>query len=261
MKSPKILFTAFLCLLFITLTASADTIKLKNGTIVKGKVISFTNGSFTVALDLGNSSQSSKAILDTRDVESIEFENRSEESGKASPRETSVPRPSDPDDDTGHKIANNSPSTSTKSTPVITKPVATDTRSNPPISSPSTSSANAKEVVAVVPAKDDWTYSNLTVRRGDKIKLSASGRVKISSSKEVGPEGVELEDRNKLLLDQPTGALIAVIGDDNDDFIYVGREGEFVAKRDGKLFLSVNEGDLTDNNGSFNVRVKIDPSR
>ncbi|MBI4850553.1 MAG: hypothetical protein HY819_01875 [Acidobacteria bacterium] len=258
MKLPKIFFTAFICLLFLTLTTNADIIKLKNGTVVKGKVVSFTNNSFTVALDLGNSSQSSRAILDIRDVESIEFENQ--DSTRASQtRESTVPRPSDPDDDTGHKVTNNSSNNSSR--PTISKPVpATDTRPNQPISN-SVSSANAKEVVAVVPAKDDWTYSNLTVRRGDKIKLSASGRVKISSSKEVGPEGVELEDKNKLLLDQPTGALIAVIGDDNDDFIYVGREGEFVAKRDGKLFLSVNEGDLTDNNGSFNVKVKVDPTR
>ncbi|KAF0205431.1 MAG: hypothetical protein FD167_5591 [bacterium] len=175
---------------------------------------------------------------------------------------TTTPRPSSPDDDTGHKTTSNN---ATRSTPVLNKPSSNpilETRSNPvPSSTNSPNSASAKEIVAVVPAKDDWTYSNLTVRRGDRVKLSASGRVKISSSKEAGPEGVELEDRNKLLLDQPTGGLIAVIGDDNDEFIYVGRENEFVAKRDGKLFLSVNEGDLTDNNGSFNVRVKVDPSR
>lgn len=269
MKSPKILFIAFICLFFITLTASADTIKLKNGTVVKGKVISFTNSSFTVALDLGNSSQSSRAILDIRDVESIEFEGRGEETSRVS-QPTTVPRPSAPDDDTGHRVANNNTSNNaTRSTPVLNKPVPSSSSSNvdtrnssvPSNVASSPNSANAKEIVAVVPAKDDWTYSNLTVRRGDRVRLSASGRVKISSSKEAGPEGVELEDKNKLLLDQPTGALIAVIGDDNDDFIYVGRESEFVAKRDGKLFLSVNEGDLTDNNGSFNVRVKIDPSR
>lgn len=261
MKSPKMFFIAFICLLFVTLTANADTIKLKNGTVVKGKVLSFTNSSFTVALDLGNSSQSSKAILDIRDVETIEFDGRGDETSRVSQpvRETTTPRPSDPDDDAGHRVtSNNTP----KPSPTISKPVpASETRSTPPVTNSANNSVGSKEIVAVVGAKDDWTYSNITVRRGDRIRLSASGRVKISSSKESGPEGVDLEDKNKLLLDQPTGALIAVIGDDNDDFIYVGREGEFVAKRDGKLFLSVNEGDLTDNNGSFNVRVKVDGTR
>lgn len=250
MKWPNY-FIAFICLLFITLTANADTIKLKNGTVVKGKVISFASGSFTVALDLGSSSQS-KVILDTRDVETIEFDGRGDDtSNVSSVRENisnNVPRPSAPDDDTGHK-ANNAPS---RPTPVITKPVTNNS---------STTSTSVKEIATQVTAKDDWTYANLTVRRGDRIRLSASGKVKLSSSRESGPEGIELEDKNKLLLDKPTGALIAVIGDDNDDFIYVGREGEFVAKRDGKLFLSVNEGDLSDNSGQFSVQVKIEPAR
>lgn len=261
MKSKKYFFIAFICLLFITLTANADTIKLKNGTIVKGKVISFNSSSFTVALDLGTSSQS-RAILDIRDVESIEFDGSQNETSSRNSqptRENTVPRPSDPDDDIGHKITTRPTPTNTRPTPVTNTERSNPTPANN--SSSSTSSANAKEVLAVVQAKDDWTYSNLTVRRGDRIHLSASGRVKISASKESGPEGIDLEDKNKLILDHPTGGLIAVIGDDNDDFIYVGRENEFVAKRDGKLFLSVNEGDLTDNNGTFNVRVKVDPAK
>jgi len=39
------------------------------------------------------------------------------------------------------------------------------------------------------------------------------------------------------------------IGDDNDDFIFVGRSRDFVAQRDGVLFLGVNEGNLSDNSG------------
>lgn len=248
MKWPNY-FIAFICLLFITLTVNADTIKLKNGTVVKGKVISFASGSFTVALDLGTSSQS-KVILDTRDVETIEFDGRGDDtSNVSSVRENNIPRPSAPDDDTGHR-ANNAPS---RPTPVVTKPITNN--------SPTTTSTAVKEIATQVTAKDDWSYANLTVRRGDRIRLTASGKVKLSSSRESGPEGIELEDKNKLILDKPTGSLIAVIGDDNDDFIHIGREGEFVAKRDGKLFLSVNEGDLSDNSGQFSVQVRIEPAR
>jgi hypothetical protein len=57
----------------------------------------------------------------------------------------------------------------------------------------------------------------------------------------------------------PTGALIAVIGDDNNDFIYIGRERTFIAQRDGALFLGLNEGDLSDNTGAFDVRIEISP--
>jgi hypothetical protein len=53
--------------------------------------------------------------------------------------------------------------------------------------------------------------------------------------------------------------LIAVIGDDNDEFLWIGNEREFVASRDGALFLGVNEGNLNDNSGNFDVRIEIRP--
>src|SRR5256885_11812028 len=46
-----------------------------------------------------------------------------------------------------------------------------------------------------------------------------------------------LVDTEKLMRNEPTGELIAVIGDDNDDFIPVGASREFYAPRDGRLFL------------------------
>ena len=54
--------------------------------------------------------------------------------------------------------------------------------------------------------------------------------------------------------------LIAVIGDDNNDFIFVGEDREFVARRDGALFLGINEGNLNDNSGSFDVIIEVEAS-
>jgi hypothetical protein len=59
------------------------------------------------------------------------------------------------------------------------------------------------------------------------------------------------------MADRPTGALIGVIGADNDDFIFVGRSAEFTATRDGLLFLSVNEGALSDNTGSYKATIEV----
>ena len=56
----------------------------------------------------------------------------------------------------------------------------------------------------------------------------------------------------------PTGGLIAVIGDDNDDFIFIGARREFVAQRDGVLFLGVNEGNLNDNTGAYDVIIEAE---
>ncbi len=74
------------------------------------------------------------------------------------------------------------------------------------------------------------------------------------------PSGVaSLDDSQKLLKNVATGALIAVIGDDNNDFIYVGASREFTATRDGALFLGLNEGNLNDNSGSYSVKIEILP--
>ena len=52
--------------------------------------------------------------------------------------------------------------------------------------------------------------------------------------------------------------LIVVVGDDNNDFIFIGSSREFEAPRDGTLFLGVNEGNLEDNSGAFETKVEIE---
>jgi hypothetical protein len=108
-----------------------------------------------------------------------------------------------------------------------------------------------------------WNNTGLVVRRGQRIRISASGRVSLrkEAGKDIwsGPTGIAtLRDDNKLLRTEPTGALIAVIGDDNDDFIAIGARDDFVAQRDGVLFLGVNEGDLTDNVGTYSVVIEAE---
>lgn len=58
---------------------------------------------------------------------------------------------------------------------------------------------------------------------------------------------------------KPTGALIAVIGDDNDKFILIGSATDFYAPHDGRLFLGVNEGNLDDNSGAYDVLIELNP--
>jgi hypothetical protein len=107
-----------------------------------------------------------------------------------------------------------------------------------------------------------WTNTGLVVRRGQRLRLTATGNVNMGAGRVSTPAGVRtLSDRDKLMKDEPTGALIAVIGDDNDDFILIGRSREFVAQRDGVLFLGVNEGNLNDNTGAFDVVIEAETVR
>jgi hypothetical protein len=97
------------------------------------------------------------------------------------------------------------------------------------------------------------------VRAGQRLRITATGRVSLGAGQMSTPTGLpRLADRDKLMRNEPTGGLIAVIGDDNDDFIFLGASREFTAQRDGRLFLGVNEGNLGDNSGTYEVTVEAE---
>lgn len=131
-------------------------------------------------------------------------------------------------------------------------------RSSPDSTGPTISTANAKTVT--VSSRLDWTNTYMTVTRGDTVVVESSGTIGLDlAGKSCGPDGLAgLKDPARLIVDKPTGAVVAVIGVDNNDFVYLGASGRFTAQRTGLLFLGVNEGDLTNNAGSFTSRVRID---
>jgi hypothetical protein len=97
------------------------------------------------------------------------------------------------------------------------------------------------------------------MRRGQRVVINASGRVSLGNNRTSRPDGIpDVSDRDKMMRHQPTGGLFGVIGDDNDDFIFIGRERDYVSPRDGVLFLGVNEGNLTDNKGCYDVVIEFE---
>jgi hypothetical protein len=114
----------------------------------------------------------------------------------------------------------------------------------------------AEKTVSVAAAAD-WTSTDIRISRGQRIVITATGEVDLGDGRRCGPDGLQSPDNRKLIGARPTGALIAVVGDDNDDFIFLGRSSEFVSQHNGILFLSVNEGNLKDNAGAFVARVKV----
>jgi len=268
--------------------------------VLKGKVTSFADDQFIVMLDTGSGRNLSRATVFMGDVSRIEFDSsqvsRAADTGESQPPEPAPRIINDPPQRETKTRAVPSTETSARSTsppdpqpretgPPETQPAPTPVKepeSTPPEKSPvintptvtpspasETTDAdrlNRKPFVAVktmtvdVSARKDWTSSGLIVKRGDRIRVSASGTITLDpvSGRTCGPEGIaDLTDPKKLLPDQPTGALIAVISSDNDDFIFLGKSGEFTATRDGLLFLSVNEGQLSDNVGTFKAVVEV----
>lgn len=268
MRRFGIIAAAVMLLAVATTAAMADTIKLKNGSIIKGRVVGYSQGEFTVILDLGTSSRrsSTRMIIAAEDIESIEFDGADGQS--------SISQAVTPNNTAPSKPPASSTSTSTRTQDIaITPPIrnepekpATPPRRNelevapasPGSSTPGGPVVAEKEVRVV--ASVDWTNTNLRIQKGQRITISASGEVDLGRGRRSGPAGIELTDPGKLLEDRMTGALIAVIGDDNNDFIFVGRQAEFTAAHSGFLYLSVNERDLKDNSGSYIAKVKISGS-
>ena len=225
----------------------ADTIRLKDGSVLRGQVIGFKDQQFTILLG-GARGRRSRIMVYMEDVESIEFDSA-----------TTAAASTLANDDTGP--INNNPNNNSEP---ITQPNRPNSQpiNNPP---PRTSSAPTFFQVNVKVRGDNagngWTNSGLVVRRGQRLRISASGRVTMGGGRFSTPEGVPgLADREKLMRNQPTGGLIAVIGDDNDDFIFIGTNRDFVAQRDGVLFLGVNEGNLSDNSGAYDAIIEAEAS-
>jgi hypothetical protein len=237
---------AFALVVAVALPVLADTIRLKDGSVIRGKIIGFRNEQFTILVGSGTRGRQSRITVYMEDVDSIEFDNAGNVSGPAEDTSNNSNQPV------------YQPPTNSNNQPVYQPPTNTNTNPNTlPSANPTFFQINVK--VRADNSSNGWTNSGLVVRRGQRLRISASGRVSLGLNRYSTPDGVpNIQDRDKLVRNQPTGGLIAVIGDDNDDFIFIGRGRDFVAQRDGVLFLGVNEGNLSDNSGSFDVVIEAE---
>ncbi len=259
----KIIRTLSVALLVSVLSvfALADTIKLKDGSTIKGKILSFSNGQFIILIGTGERQRQLTFYAD--EVESIEFDSTQLSPQNADNRISENDGPSFSTEQNGNSTIITVGAKSKTSDPQALPPSASVPQTEPVRTD---ASAMVKPIQIKVKVLADntangWTNAGWVVKKGQRIKIFGSGRIALGAGRYSGPEGIStLPDEKKLISDKPTGALIAVIGDDNNDFIFVGEGLEFEAKRDGALFLGVNEGLLDDNSGSFEVMVEIDPA-
>jgi hypothetical protein len=225
--------------------------------VIRGQVIGFKDQQFTVLIGSGARGRRSRITLYMEDVESIEFDSATTAAAAALANEdtatnTNTQQPVRPTPTSPPPDVESNPAPSNTNTQPATQPVSS--------TSPRFFQINAR--VRADNATNGWTNTGLVVRRGQRLRINASGRVSLGRAGYSTPAGLPtLADRDKLMRNEPTGGLIAVIGDDNDDFIFIGRSREFIAQRDGVLFLGVNEGNLNDNTGTYEVVIEAEAVR
>ncbi len=260
-------FFATLLVLTVSFAVSADTIRLKDGSIIKGKITGFSGGKFVVTV--GEGERQRVLSFDASEVESVEFDSVSDLGNRSAslPISDSSTRRTPPrviTTDSTRQPERTAQVPVTRPTPSATpSPTVSTPRVTTPTIPASTGSIRPIELNVNVLADNTangWTNTGWVVKRGQRIRISGSGEISLGNGKTSGASGLyDLEDSNKLMAAVPTGALVAVIGDDNNDFIYIGADREFTATRDGALFLGINEGNLDDNSGSFDVKIQISP--
>lgn len=250
MKTFRLLLSTLL-LVSISTPLLADTIRLKDGSVIRGQVIGFKDQQFTILIGGNARGRRGQTTVYVEDVESIEFDSTGGNTSGTSTIDDSSAR-------------NNPPPMSQPSRPSnpVSQPSNDRTIESSPVSSPANPTFFTIKVgVRADSANNGWTNSGLVVRKGQRLRISASGRVSLGRGRFSTPGGLNnVPDTDKLMRNEATGALIAVIGDDNDDFLIIGPRREFVAQRDGVLFLGVNEGDLTDNTGSYDIVIEAEAS-
>jgi hypothetical protein len=108
-----------------------------------------------------------------------------------------------------------------------------------------------------VNAAEHWTDTGVTVRAGQTIYVTATGRVRWGPGRQDGPAGEHNSPRNdaRPIPSRPAAALIGRIGD-GDNYFFIGADTDAIRVRDsGRLFLGINDDYLQDNSGTFRVTV------
>lgn len=278
-------FCVILCASFLVF---ADTIRLKDGSVIKGKIVGFRDGQFLVLI--GDGTRQRQMTFFSDEIEAIDFDagsiaNNSGRTANPSAINTVVPRPnSTPASTAANPAGNNAendvrilvgqPNNSQAASPNTTLPnnsnqtnasLKTNTSSQTANPANNTNSTRPKPIqlnlkVLADNTANGWTNAGWVVKKGQKIRIIGSGRISLGKGNYSTPAGISsLGDKDKLMQKEPTGGLLAVVGDDNNDFVFIGSQREFTATRDGALFLGINEGMLDDNSGAFDVVIEIDP--
>jgi hypothetical protein len=111
----------------------------------------------------------------------------------------------------------------------------------------------------IVDSSVRWTDTGIDVRAGQMLTFDADGEIRLSDNPGdfAAPGGSSTGRRaaNSPVNSAPAGGLIARIG--NGSPVYVGGRTAVRAPTSGRLYLSVNDDYLADNQGEYRVTISV----
>ena len=136
--------------------------------------------------------------------------------------------------------------------------IADERRPDRPDARPRPSGMREKEVW--IAANAPWTDTGIDVRSGQSVFFDTHGGDiqwrPGSHAKAGGDTDDRGYDRNRPLPNRPIGALIGKINAGARDYFFIGDdEGPIRVRGDGRLFLGINDSNVSDNRGAFRVTV------
>jgi hypothetical protein len=134
---------------------------------------------------------------------------------------------------------------------------ATTTNNAAAAAAPAAASGAAPFGSIQVNANQQWTDTGVTVKRGDRLAFQASGEIKIAPDFTATPDGSSTSGPRASLpvAAMAAGGLIGRIG--NGAAFPIGSNSQPIAMpANGRLFLGVNDDQMSDNSGSFAVSIR-----
>jgi Ca2+-binding EF-hand superfamily protein len=110
----------------------------------------------------------------------------------------------------------------------------------------------------VVPAREPWFDTGLTVQAGDVLLIQASGTITLSNASDSATPAGSTQNRRAAsapLAHQPAGGLLLRIDDSQP--IYVGSSRSVRVPVNGRVYLGVNDDHFADNTGEYRVTLQI----
>jgi hypothetical protein len=212
----KIIFALLITIMAATF-AAADTIYLRDGRAVRGTVLGFVSGRFAVRLT---------AAVDTQGSIQTSTQNGSAAAGRI----------------TGE----------------IGDIIFIRTRDIERVEIDGRSLDDARYVTRTVQVElgPNWIDTGVDLRRGERVAVNATGTI-FAGRMRITPGGLRSTDPNAPLPRAAEGVLIGAVGNDaNSPIIEIGLNREFIADRDGRLYLTANRSSYTDARGSFSAQIR-----